>query len=137
MGGRGRQNSDTLAWPLHGDGGLAGKRDQTLRCEAHDSRFTDLAARLQDRHKVRLPSAAPRRPWSYPVARLEVARQPAVEEVVSQEEGEQKSFHGLRLMLIDVIGVPAIDQLVKALVFDIPARVPPTHHGGGRHDRSR
>ena len=57
--------------------------------------------------------------------RFEVPRQPAMEEVIGQKDAEQESLDGVGLMLIDVIRVPAVDQLVEALVLDIPSRMAP------------
>ena len=60
--------------------------------------------------------------------RFKIAGEESVEEVIGEKGGEQKSLDGVRLMLIDVIGVPAMDEFVEPLVFDIPSRMTPTRH---------
>src|SRR5487761_1544801 len=40
-------------------------------------------------------------------------------------------------MLIDMIRMPAMDQLVETVVLDIPSGVAPMNHRGGRDDRRR
>ena len=39
---------------------------------------------------------------------------------------EQKAFDGRSVMLQYMIGVPTLDQLVEAMVFDVPSLVPKT-----------
>jgi hypothetical protein len=60
-----------------------------------------------------------------------------MEEVIGQKDAEQESLDGVGLMLIDVIRVPAVDQLVEALVLDIPSRMALINHRRGGHDRGR
>src|ERR1041384_1448348 len=49
-----------------------------------------------------------------------------MKDVVSEKGYEQKALHGLGVMLEDVIGIPLVDQLVKARIFDVPSLVAET-----------
>ena len=54
---------------------------------------------------------------------LEIQSQEGMKDVVSEKGHEQKTLHGLGVMLEDVIGIPVVDQLVKARIFDVPSLV--------------
>ena len=54
---------------------------------------------------------------------LDIPRQEGVKDVVSEEGHEQKALDGGGVMLEDVIGVPWVDQLVEAIILDIPSLV--------------
>jgi hypothetical protein len=60
--------------------------------------------------------------------RIEVQGEECVEEVVSEKGHEQKALNGVRVVLEDVIGVPFVDQLVEAVILDVPALVAETDH---------
>jgi len=54
---------------------------------------------------------------------LEVEGKESVEEVVSQKSQQQKARHRPGLVTIDVIRVPAVDQFIESMVFNVPAQV--------------
>ena len=41
-----------------------------------------------------------------------------------KDHEEEEAFDGSGVMLQDMIGVPTLDQLVEAVVFDVPSLVP-------------
>src|SRR5437879_2854267 len=43
-----------------------------------------------------------------------------------QKRHEQEAFDGAGVVLQDMIGVPTLDQLVEAVVFDVPSLAPKT-----------
>jgi hypothetical protein len=55
---------------------------------------------------------------------LHIQRKKGMKDVVSEEGHEEKTLDGTWVMLEDVIGVPFVDQLVEAIIFDIPSLVP-------------
>jgi hypothetical protein len=57
-------------------------------------------------------------------AGFHIPRQEGVKDVVSQEGHQQKTFDGLGIMLEHMIGMPFVDQLVEAIILDIPSLVP-------------
>ena len=54
---------------------------------------------------------------------LHIPRQEGMKDVVSEKGHEQKALDGGGVMLEDVIGVPLVDQLVEAIILDIPSLV--------------
>src|SRR5437870_3923500 len=60
---------------------------------------------------------------------LEIQSQEGMKDVVSEKGHEQKTLHGLGVMFEDAIGIPLVDQLVKARIFDAPWGV--AGDGGG------
>jgi len=54
---------------------------------------------------------------------LEVERKESVENVVGQKSEQQKTFDRLRVVTVDVIRVPAVDEFVEAMVLNVPAQV--------------
>ena len=54
---------------------------------------------------------------------LKVEGQESVEEVVSQKSQQQKARDRLGLVTIDVVRVPAVDQFIESMVFNVPAQV--------------
>ena len=59
-----------------------------------------------------------------PHARLHIARQEDMKNVVSQEGHEQKAFDGAGIMVEHMVGVPFVGQLVEPIILDIPSLVP-------------
>ena len=43
-----------------------------------------------------------------------------------EKRHEQEAFDGRGVMLQNMIGVPSLDQLIEAVVFDVPSLVPKT-----------
>ncbi|MGA8234639.1 MAG: hypothetical protein WB795_24390 [Candidatus Acidiferrales bacterium] len=48
-----------------------------------------------------------------------------MKDVVSEEGYQQETLHGAGIMLIDVIGVPFVDQLIEGIILNIPSLVYP------------
>src|SRR5207237_331429 len=71
--------------------------------------------------------------------RLEVKHEESVKDIESQEGDQQKALDGVGVMLVDVIGVPAVDQFVEPVIFNIPALVAQADgpFGGDQVDRKR
>jgi len=79
--------------------------------------------RKSDRSTVRRRSVGPRRfGLALACGGLHIPRQEGVKDVVS-EEGTSKKHSMRGVMLEDVIGVPLVDQLVEAIILDIPSLV--------------
>ena len=60
---------------------------------------------------------APARRW------FDIQCKESMKEVVSEEGYQQEALHGAGIMLVDVIGVPFVDQFVKGIILDIPSLV--------------
>src|SRR5208283_3702087 len=68
--------------------------------------------------------------------RLEIQREKGLKEVAGQEGDQQETLDGVGLVLIDVVGMPAVDQFVEPVILDIPSLVAKadTSLGGGELD---
>jgi hypothetical protein len=68
---------------------------------------------------------------------FDIASQESVEQVVGQEDQQGKGLDRLRIVFIDVIGVPTVHQFIEAIVFDVPARMSQMNdqRGGGSRGR--
>ena len=65
--------------------------------------------------------------------RFQIQVQKGVEDVVGQEGQQEECFDGVGLVLINVVGLPAIDQFIEAEVFNIPSLMTPSDDAlGGR-----
>jgi hypothetical protein len=51
-----------------------------------------------------------------------------VKNIVGEERDEQEGFDGAGVMFENVIGVPIVDQIVEAMILDIPTLVAETDH---------
>jgi len=49
-----------------------------------------------------------------------------MKDVVGQEGDQQEALDGVGVVLVEVIGMPAVDQLVETVILDIPALVAET-----------
>ena len=56
--------------------------------------------------------------------RVKIQRIESVEEVVSQEGDQQKALNGVGIVLVNVVGMPAVHQFVESVILDIPSLVP-------------
>jgi hypothetical protein len=54
------------------------------------------------------------------VVRFEVECEEGVKDVEGQEGDQQEALDCIGIMPVDVVGVPAVDQFVKSVIFDIP-----------------
>ena len=61
---------------------------------------------------------------------LHVEIKKSVKENQGQECHEQEAFDGSGVMLQNMIGVPALDQFIEAVVFDVPSLMPKTDNSG-------
>ena len=50
-----------------------------------------------------------------------------MKDVESQESHQQETFDGVGIVPENMIGIPAGDQFVKAIIFDVPALVSETY----------
>ena len=71
--------------------------------------------------------------------RFEIQHEESVKDIAGQEGEQQEALDGVGVVLIDVVGMPAVDQFVEPMILDIPALVaeadgPP---GGDEVDRKR
>ena len=62
---------------------------------------------------------------------FECAADPDVEQVVGQKQQKQDGGDGVYVVVVDVVGVPLVDQFVEALVFYVPPPVADSHYGMG------
>jgi len=58
--------------------------------------------------------------------RFHIQCQKSMKEVISEEGHEQKTLDGAGVVLVDMIGVPFLDQLLEAIVLNIPSLVAQT-----------
>ena len=54
---------------------------------------------------------------------LEIECNESVKDVVGQKSKQQEAFDGLGVVAINVVRVPAIDQFIEPVVFDVPSQV--------------
>src|ERR1700682_3045937 len=52
---------------------------------------------------------------------LEVECKESVEDIVSKKSQQQETFDGPWMVTIDMVGIPAVDQFVEPVVFNVPA----------------
>ncbi len=55
--------------------------------------------------------------------RFEIQREEGVKDIAGQEGDQQEALDGVGIVLIDVVGMPAVDQFVEAMILDIPSLV--------------
>jgi hypothetical protein len=60
--------------------------------------------------------------------RFEIPQQESVKDVVGQKCPQQETLDGPGIVLEYMIGIPAGGEFVKAIIFDVPARVPQIHY---------
>jgi hypothetical protein len=58
--------------------------------------------------------------------RFHIQGQKSMKQVISEEGHEQKTLDGAGVVLVDMIGVPFLDQLLEAIVLNIPSLVAQT-----------
>ena len=68
---------------------------------------------------------------------LHVEIKKGMKEDEGQKRHEQEAFDGSGVMLQDMIGVPTLNQLIEAVVFDVPSLVPKTDGALHRNLRRR
>ena len=60
--------------------------------------------------------------------RFQIQSQEGMKDVVGQEGDQQEALDGVGVVLVDVIGMPAVDQLIETVILDIPPLVAKTDH---------
>jgi hypothetical protein len=55
--------------------------------------------------------------------RFYIQGQKSMKDVINEEGHEQEALDGAGIMLVDMIGVPLLDQLLEAIVLNIPSLV--------------
>ena len=54
---------------------------------------------------------------------LEIQYKESLKDVAGQKGDQQKALDGVGIVLIDVVGMPAVDQIVEPVILYIPALV--------------
>ena len=49
--------------------------------------------------------------------------------IIGQKQQEQDGRDSVGIEVVDMVGVPLVDQLVETLIFDAPASMPDAHDG--------
>jgi hypothetical protein len=55
--------------------------------------------------------------------RFEIQREERVKDIAGKEGHQQEALDGVGIVPVDVVGMPAADQFVEPMVFDIPSLV--------------
>ena len=79
-----------------------------------------------DRQGCRLPcarhEAAPENLGSVLAdLRFEIEREEGTKEIAGEEGGQQETLDGVRVVPVDMVGMPALDQFVEPMILDIPS----------------
>jgi hypothetical protein len=57
---------------------------------------------------------------------LEIQQEERVKDIAGQEGDQQEAFDGVGIVPVDMVGMPAVDQFVEAMVLDVPSLVTET-----------
>ena len=53
--------------------------------------------------------------------RFEIEREEGMKEIAGEEGGQQETLDGVRVVPVDMVGMPAFDQFVEPMILDVPS----------------